>query len=87
MSWITNINAKPDPNFKDDGPKVPDPAIPDRMVSTKRANQPFLKCVLSFGVVTPTPPYSHTFANKGTRPTATNRPNYTPTGAHAKTRA
>lgn len=42
MSWITNMEAKPDPNFKDDGPKVPDPAIPDRMVSTKRANRPFL---------------------------------------------
>jgi len=36
------MEAKPDPNFKDDGPKVPDPSIPDRMVSTKRANQPFL---------------------------------------------
>jgi len=43
MSWITNIDAKPDPNFKDDGPKVPDPSIPNRMVSTKSANQPFLK--------------------------------------------
>ncbi len=42
MSWITNMEGNPDPNFKDDGPKVPDPAIPDRMVSTKRANQPFL---------------------------------------------
>ncbi|KAI0260921.1 cytochrome b5 [Gloeopeniophorella convolvens] len=42
MSWIGNIEGKPDPNFKDDGPKVADPAIPDRMVSTKRANQPFL---------------------------------------------
>ncbi|KAH8984598.1 cytochrome b5-like heme/steroid binding domain-containing protein [Lactarius akahatsu] len=42
MSWISNIEGKPDPNYKDDGPKVPDPAIPDRMVSTKRANQPFL---------------------------------------------
>ncbi|KAI0296072.1 cytochrome b5-like heme/steroid binding domain-containing protein [Multifurca ochricompacta] len=42
MSWIANIEGKPDPNFKDDGPKVADPAIPDRMVSTKRANQPFL---------------------------------------------
>lgn len=48
MSWITNPDGKPDPNFKDDGPKVPDPAIPDRMVSTKRANQPFLKCVFFF---------------------------------------
>lgn len=36
------MEGNPDPNFKDDGPKVPDPAIPDRMVSTKRANQPFL---------------------------------------------
>ena len=43
MSWITNIEGKPDPNYKDEGPKVADPAIPDRMVSTKRANQPFLK--------------------------------------------
>jgi len=43
MSWITNMDGKPDPTFKDDGPKVPDPSIPDRMVSTKRANQPFLK--------------------------------------------
>lgn len=42
MSWISNMEGNPDPNFKDDGPKVPDPAIPDRMVSTKRANQPFL---------------------------------------------
>jgi hypothetical protein len=39
------MEAKPDPNFKDDDPKVPDPAIPNRMVSTKRANQPFLACV------------------------------------------
>jgi len=42
MSWISNIDGRPDPNFRDDTPKVPDPAIPDRMVSTKRANQPFL---------------------------------------------
>jgi hypothetical protein len=42
MSWISNMEGKPDPNFKDDDPKVPDPAIPNRMVSTKRANRPFL---------------------------------------------
>ncbi|KAI9510976.1 cytochrome b5 [Russula earlei] len=42
MSWISNLEGKPDPNFRDDGPKVPDPTIPHRMVSTKRANQPFL---------------------------------------------
>ncbi|KAI0253167.1 cytochrome b5-like heme/steroid binding domain-containing protein [Lactifluus subvellereus] len=42
MSWFSNPEGRPDPNFVDDGPKVADPAIPDRMVSTKRANQPFL---------------------------------------------
>jgi hypothetical protein len=42
MSWISNMEGKPDPNFKDDDPKVPDPVIPNRMVSTKRANRPFL---------------------------------------------
>jgi hypothetical protein len=42
------MDGRPDPNFKDDGPKVPDPAIPNRMVSTKSANQPFLKCVYFF---------------------------------------
>jgi hypothetical protein len=45
MSWISNPQGRPDRNFRDDGPKVPDPAIPDRMVSTKRANQPFLAYV------------------------------------------
>jgi hypothetical protein len=45
MSWITNPEGRPDPNFRDDGPKVADPAIPDRLVSTKRANQPFLAYV------------------------------------------
>ncbi|KAI0069157.1 cytochrome b5, partial [Artomyces pyxidatus] len=42
MSWITNIEAKPDLTFKDENPKVKDPSIPNRMVSTKRANKPFL---------------------------------------------
>lgn len=42
MSWLSNLEAKPDPNFKDESPKVADPSIPDRMVSTKRANRPFL---------------------------------------------
>src|SRR6266702_4588142 len=80
MSWITNIDGKPDPNFKDDGPKVADPAIPDRMVSTKRANQPFLSCVF------------HSFTNDysplsrlGTKHTATSRQSYTPPGASVKT--
>jgi len=42
MSWITNIDGKHDPNFKDDTPKVADPSIPNRMVSTKTANKPYL---------------------------------------------
>ncbi|EIM88392.1 cytochrome b5 [Stereum hirsutum FP-91666 SS1] len=42
MSWLTNMEGKPDPNFKDDSPKVADPSIPNRMVSTKNANKPFL---------------------------------------------
>jgi len=42
MSWLANMEGKPDPNFRDEEPKVPDPAIPNRMVSTKRANRPFL---------------------------------------------
>lgn len=36
------MDGRPDPNFRDEEPKVPDPAIPNRMVSTKRANRPFL---------------------------------------------
>ncbi|KZT74503.1 cytochrome b5 [Daedalea quercina L-15889] len=32
----------PDVPGRDDYPKVPDPAFPDRMVSTKQANRPFL---------------------------------------------
>lgn len=36
----------PDFPRRDDYPKVPDPAIPNRMVSTKQANRPFLKYVL-----------------------------------------
>ncbi|THH21048.1 hypothetical protein EW146_g425 [Bondarzewia mesenterica] len=42
MSWITNLDGKPDTTYKDDSPKVADPSIPNRMVSTKRANRPFL---------------------------------------------
>jgi len=42
MSWLANMEGRPDPNFRDEEPKVPDPAIPNRMVSTKRANRPFL---------------------------------------------
>lgn len=45
------MEGKPDPNFKDDSPKVADPSIPNRMVSTKNANKPFLSYVL--------PPFIH----------------------------
>ncbi|TFY60712.1 hypothetical protein EVG20_g7322 [Dentipellis fragilis] len=42
MSWIGNLEGNADPNYRDEGPKVADPSIPNRMVSTKSANQPFL---------------------------------------------
>ncbi|THH15718.1 hypothetical protein EW146_g4800 [Bondarzewia mesenterica] len=35
MSWITNLDGKPDTNYKDDSPKVTDPSIPNCMVFTK----------------------------------------------------
>ena len=38
---IFGLRASPiDPNFKDDSPKVPYPAIPNCTVSIKRANRP-----------------------------------------------
>lgn len=81
MSWITTIEGKPDPNYKDE---VPDPSIPDRMVSTKRAKQPFLSYVF------PTPTndsllFTRSWLLVGTRNTATNRRNYTPPGASVTT--
>ncbi|PPR02474.1 hypothetical protein CVT24_002023 [Panaeolus cyanescens] len=44
MSWIGELSGgKPPEPYIDDSPnKVPDPNIPNRMVSTKSANQPFL---------------------------------------------
>ncbi|EPT03103.1 hypothetical protein FOMPIDRAFT_1116458 [Fomitopsis schrenkii] len=41
----TEVPPSPLPGFprRDDYPKVPDPAFPNRMVSTKQANRPFLK--------------------------------------------
>ncbi|KAF8204831.1 cytochrome b5-like heme/steroid binding domain-containing protein [Pholiota molesta] len=44
MSWMGELSGgEAPPPFVDDSPdKVPDPYIPNRMVSTKTANQPFL---------------------------------------------
>ena len=44
----TEVPPSPMPEFprRDDYPMVPDPAFPNRMVSTKQANRPFLKYVL-----------------------------------------
>ncbi|TRM68536.1 cytochrome b5-like heme/steroid binding domain-containing protein [Schizophyllum amplum] len=46
MSWLGDFapGAEPRQPYRevDDTPKVPDPSIPGRMVSTKKANQPFL---------------------------------------------
>lgn len=50
----TEVPPSPLPGFprRDDYPKVPDPAFPNRMVSTKQANRPFLKYVLFAFAVT-----------------------------------
>ncbi|KAJ7590762.1 cytochrome b5-like heme/steroid binding domain-containing protein [Mycena floridula] len=44
MSWIQNVNGKePEKYVEPDGTEmVKDPSIPNRMVSNKQANQPFL---------------------------------------------
>lgn len=44
MSWLPSLFGKePEPYVEpSDTPKVPDPSIPNRMVSTKSANRPFL---------------------------------------------
>lgn len=49
MSWLkTTFGTEPERYVEpEDTPKVADPAIPNRMVSTKAANQPFLACVAS----------------------------------------
>lgn len=49
MSWLSEMaGGTPPPRYVDNSstPKVPDPSIPDRMVSTKSANRPFLAWVL-----------------------------------------
>lgn len=81
MSWFSNPEGRPDPNFVDDGPKVADPAIPDRMVSTKRANQPFLAYVSPLAYVSAA--FNVSF-RLGTKPTATNKRKSTPPGASVK---
>ena len=84
------MEGNPDPNFKDDGPKVPDPAIPDRMVSTKRANQPFLAWVFHiFHDISCQQAHVYKiyalFFFQGTKHTATNKQGFTPHGSNAKT--
>jgi hypothetical protein len=75
MSWLMNPHgnapvrspgAAP-PTDEDELPKVPDPNIADRMVSTKPANQPFLACVLIHHVICP-----RLTAYEGTRSIGTN---------------
>lgn len=48
MSWLAGVAGGEDPPpYKDTSTdKVPDPSIPNRMVSNKSANQPFLAYVL-----------------------------------------
>lgn len=49
MSWLLNPHGDPPvantTTKEDEEPKVADPSIPGRKVSTKKANQPFLACV------------------------------------------
>ncbi len=48
MSWLKEmVGGEVMPPFELDDPKVEDPAIPNRMVSTKSANRPFLTYVLT----------------------------------------
>nr|GAT46230.1 sterol metabolism-related protein [Mycena chlorophos] len=44
MSWFIGLTGQEPDRYivPETEPKVPDPRIPDRMVSTKKANQPFL---------------------------------------------
>jgi hypothetical protein len=57
MSWLMNPHGdapvRPGAALSDEDklPKVPDPNIADRMVSTKTANQPFLAWVLFHSIV------------------------------------
>ena len=53
MSWLLNPRGDGSPALTDEDklPKVPDPSNPDRMVSAKKANQPFLACVLLHCIV------------------------------------
>ena len=48
MSWLAGLGTGEEPPpYKDTSTdKVPDPSIPDRMVSNKTANRPFLAYVL-----------------------------------------
>jgi len=48
MSWLAGlVRGEEPPPYKDTSTdKVPDPSIPNRMVSNKAANQPFLVYVL-----------------------------------------
>lgn len=49
MSWLAGVAGGEEPSpYKDTSTdKVPDPSIPNRMVSNKSANQPFLAYVLN----------------------------------------
>ena len=54
MSWLAGLaQGKEPPPYKDTSTdKVPDPSIPDRMVSNKAANQPFLAYVFTVDSLT-----------------------------------
>lgn len=71
MSWLMNPHGdapvRSGATDEDMSPKVPDPNIADRTVSTKPANQPFIACVLIHHIICP-----RLTARKGTRSIGTN---------------
>lgn len=87
MSWLAGLaRGEEPPPYKDTSTdKVPDPSIPNRMVSNKSANQPFLAYVLKdqYSVF----PTDMLLINKDIRNTEQIRRHYMPLGWRRKRRA
>jgi hypothetical protein len=77
MSWLEDVSGKhPAPYVPDPGePKVKDPTNPNRMVSDKPANRPFLAYVFSDWSL-----YLRLINDKAIKNTVTSKKNYTMLG-------
>jgi hypothetical protein len=77
MSWLRDVSGNPPaPHVPDPGePKVPDPTNPDRMVSDKPANRPFLAYVILAWTL-----YFHLINEKAIKNIVTSKKNYTMPG-------